>query len=251
MKGIDVSKHNGTINWASVKASGKVNYAILRAGYGKVITQKDPKFETYYSGAKSAGIPVGAYWYSYATTVEEAKQEANICLQAIKGKQFEYPIYFDLEEQSAFKTGKKNCSAMVRAFCDVLEAAGYWVGLYISRSPLQTYIEDDIKTRYALWVAEYASKLNYSGEVGMWQYSSKGSITGISGSVDLDECYYDYPASIKEAGKNGFPPTTQTNTPTTPADTTTNDSNTAVAPVTKRFTITYDGETYSGFLTKI
>lgn len=244
MKGIDVSKHNGTINWSKVKASGKVDYVILRAGYGKVSSQKDPQFDTYYLGAKSEDIPVGAYWYSYATTVAEAQQEAAACIQCLRGKQFEYPIYFDLEESKAFATGKKNCSAMVRAFCDALEAAGYWVGLYISRSPLQTYIEDDIKTRYALWVAEYASKLNYSGEVGMWQYSSKGSISGISGSVDLDECYCDYPASIKAAGKNGFTvpkdstPPAQTENPTAPV-------------VQKRFTITVDGETYSGLLTKV
>lgn len=248
MKGIDVSKHNGNINWKNVKASGKVEFAILRAGYGKVASQKDPQFDSYYSGAKSAGIPVGAYWYSYATTVAEAKQEAEVCIQCLKGKQFEYPIYFDLEESKAFATGKKNCSAMVRAFCDALEAAGYWVGLYISRSPLQTYIEDDIKTRYALWVAEYASKLNYSGEVGMWQYSSKGSISGISGSVDLDECYCDYPAAIKAGGKNGFivpqnsaQPAAPTTQPTTPT----------VTKEQKRFTITFDGKTYSGILTEV
>ena len=250
MKGIDVSKHNGNINWKNVKASGKVDFVILRAGYGKSVTQKDPKFDSYYLGAKSEDIPVGAYWYSYATTVAEAKQEAEVCIQCLRGKQFEYPIYFDLEEQKAFATGKKNCSAMVRAFCDALEAAGYWVGLYISRSPLQTYIEDDIKTRYALWVAEYASKLNYSGEVGMWQYSSKGSISGISGSVDLDECYCDYPSAIKAGGKNNFSIPSTPAQPATPTPTT-EPEKPAVTKEQKRFTITFDGKTYSGILTEV
>ena len=97
IKGIDVSVHNGSINWNQVKAEG-VQFVILRAGYGKLASQKDQRFEEYYAGAKSAGIPVGSYWYSYATGVEEAKIEAEVCISVLKGKQFEYPIYFDLEE---------------------------------------------------------------------------------------------------------------------------------------------------------
>lgn len=201
--GIDVSKHQSAIDWKKVKADG-VNFAILRAGFGKSITQKDPRFESNYKNAKEVGMQVGAYWYSYATTVEEAKQEAAVCLEVLKGKQFEYPIYFDLEEKSAFSTGKKNCSAMIRVFCDELEKAGYFAGLYMSRSPFTSYTEDDIRTRYALWLAEYNSKLNYSGDVGMWQKSKTGKINGIIGNVDLNVCYVDYPASIKSAGLNGF-----------------------------------------------
>lgn len=203
MNGIDVSVHNGEIDWSKVKAAG-VEFAILRAGFGKVIKQKDERFEQNYAGAKAAGIPVGAYWYSYAKTVEEAKQEAAACIEVLKGKQFEFPIWFDQEEKDQFTTGKENCSAMIRAFCDELEAAGYWAGLYTSRSILGTHIEDDIKTRYALWVAEWGSKLNYSGTVGMWQRSSKGSVPGIRGDVDLDTAYKDYPSLIKAKGLNGY-----------------------------------------------
>lgn len=203
MKGIDVSRHNGAINWQCVKGAG-IEFAILRAGFGKLVSQKDTTFEENYAEAKAVGIPVGAYWYSYATTVEEARQEAEICISVLRGKQFEFPIYFDLEEQRSLRTGKANCSAMVRAFCGALEQAGYWAGLYTSRSYLGTHIEDDIKSRYALWVAEWGSKLNYSGAVGIWQYSDKGKVDGINASTDLDECYVDYPAKIKEAGLNGF-----------------------------------------------
>lgn len=203
MNGIDVSAHNGAIDWQKVKASG-VQFVILRAGYGKTTSQKDKRFEEYYAGAKAVGLPVGAFWYSYAKTVDEAKQEAAVCIEVLKGKQFEFPIWFDQEEKDQFATGKENCSAMIRAFCDALEAAGYWVGLYTSRSVLGTHIEDDIKKRYALWVAEWGSKLNYSGTVGMWQRSSKGSVPGIDGDVDLDTAYIDYPTKIKAKGLNGY-----------------------------------------------
>lgn len=203
MKGIDVSVHNGSIDWNRVKNAG-IQFAILRAGYGRVASQKDKRFEENYANAKAAGIPIGAYWYSYATSVDEARLEANVCLEILKNKQFEFPIYFDQEEKKTLDTGKANCSAMVRAFCEVLEKAGYWVGLYTSRSVLSTHIEDSIKTRYALWVAEWGAKLNYSGSVGIWQYSDKGSVDGISGNVDLDEAYIDYAKLIKEKGLNGY-----------------------------------------------
>lgn len=239
MKGIDVSVHNGDIDWKKLKNAG-IQFAILRAGYGKMASQKDKKFEDNYSGAKAVGIPVGAYWYSYATTVDEARLEAEICVSILKGKQFEYPIYFDLEEQKAFDTGKANCSAMVRAFCEVLEKAGYWTGLYTSRSPLGTHIEDDIKTRYALWIAEYGSKLNYSGSVGIWQHSCKGSVNGISGDVDLDTDYVDYPAKVKAAGLNGYgSEKVLPNSPTLAVDN----------GITVEVTV--DGKKYSGKLNKV
>ena len=203
MKGIDVSAHNGKIDWETVRADG-VQFAILRAGLGKFSSQKDERFDENYTGAKAAGLPVGAYWYSYATTVEEAKQEAAACLEVLKGKQYEFPIWFDQEEKVSFDTGKENCSAMVRAFCDTLEKAGYWAGLYTSRACLQSYIDDSIKKRYSLWVAEWGSKLNYSGAVGIWQKSCTGCISGISGDVDLDIAYQDYPSQIKAKGLNGF-----------------------------------------------
>ena len=84
MKGIDVSKHQGTVNWSHVKADG-VKFAIIRAGYGKQASQKDAQFENNYAGCKSNGVPVGVYWYSYATTPDEARKEAAVCLSVIKG----------------------------------------------------------------------------------------------------------------------------------------------------------------------
>lgn len=202
MKGIDVSRHNGFVDWAKVKSSG-IDFAIIRAGYGKVISQKDTTFEQNYAGCKANGIPCGAYWYSYAVTPAEAEAEARTFIQAIAGKQFEYPVYFDIEEKNALATGKKNVSAIIRAFCTVMEQAGYWVGVYASRAHIQSYIDDDTQKRYTLWVAEWGNALHYSGDYGMWQYSENGKVDGIAGSVDLNQCNVDYPRLVKSAGKNG------------------------------------------------
>ena len=203
MNGIDVSKFQGVIDWNKVKASG-VDFVIIRAGYGRYTSQKDVKFEENYTGAKAAGLNVGAYWYSYADSIEDVKQEAAACIQVLSGKKFEMPIYFDLEEKAQFQRGKTFCGELVKTFCNALENAGYFAGLYISRSPLQTHIPEDVRTRYALWVAEYNARLNYSGAVGIWQKSDSGRVAGISGDVDLDECYIDYPKIIKNGGFNGF-----------------------------------------------
>ena len=235
-KGIDVSKHNGAINWATVKQSGAVDFAVIRAGYGKSISQKDKQFENNYAGCKTHGIPCGAYWYSYAITPAEAEAEARVFLQAIAGKQFEFPVYFDIEEKSTLNTGSKNVSAIVKAFCNTMEKAGYWCGVYASRSHVQTYFDSEVKNRYSLWIAEWGSKLNYSGgEVGMWQYSEKGRIAGITGNVDIDICYVDYSVAIKAAGKNGY----KTESLETAPDTAAQD------PDVMEGVLTLDGKTYT------
>lgn len=235
-KGIDVSKHNGNIDWNAVKQSGEVDFAILRAGYGKSISQKDTKFEQNYAGCKTHGIPCGAYWYSYAITPTEAEAEARVFLQAIAGKQFEFPVYFDIEEKSTLNTGSKNVSAIVKAFCNTMEKAGYWCGVYASRAHVQTYFDSETKNRYSMWIAEWGSKLNYSGgEVGMWQYSEKGKVDGIGGNVDMDVCYVDYSVAIKAAGKNGY----------SAADDGTAADTAAQDPDVMEGVLTLDGKTYA------
>ena len=205
--GIDVSKHQGKIDWHKVKLSG-VTFAILRAGYGRSTTQKDPTFDQNYEGCKANGINAGAYWYSYAKTEAEAVQEAQVCLSVLKGKQFEYPIFFDIEEAGVLIMGKEVCSRIVKAFLTEIEKAGYCAGIYASKSPMETHISDELKKKYEVWVAHYGvSKTSYKGNYGMWQKSSTGKVDGIAGHVDLDECYVDYPNAIKIAGLNGFKPT--------------------------------------------
>lgn len=217
LKGIDVSKWQGQIDFNAVKRSG-VDFVIIQAGYGNSTTQKDPYFEQNYARAKAAGLKVGAYWFSYALTPNEAAAEARTCAAVIANKQFDFPIYYDLENEPKskyfpFVTGKTNCSNMVKAFCLELEKLGYFVGLYISRSPLQTHITKEVAERFALWLAEYGSKLNYTGKYGIWQRSSTGRVVGIIGDVDIDEAIIDYSTIIKKGGFNGYPKQQQTEKP--------------------------------------
>ena len=199
--GIDVSRWQEVIDWKNVNT----DFAIIQAGFGREVSQKDTQFEANYNGCKANNIPCGAYWYNYAKTPEDAEKEADTCLKIINGKKFEYPIYYDVEEQTVLNLGKARVSAIIRAFLKKVEAAGYFVGLYMAASHLNSYVEDDIKNRYAVWVAHInTNKPSYSGSYGMWQYSWKGRINGISGDVDTDYAYVDYPTIIKNAGLNGY-----------------------------------------------
>lgn len=196
---IDISKHNGAIDFNKVKAAG-VEGVIIRAGYGKVSSQKDPNFETNYKKATEAGLHVGAYWYSYAATDFEAVQEAVCFADAIKGKRFDLPVYLDIEEQAS----QKNAPQIVGAFCSYMESLGYFVGVYASKSYIETYLKGAEKP-YTVWVAQWGvNACTYPGTVDMWQYSSTGTVDGISGNVDLDYCYKDFPTIIHKAGKNGY-----------------------------------------------
>jgi len=219
LKGIDVSYCQNKIDWDAAKASGLVDFAILRAGYGRETSQVDTQFERNYAACKRLEIPCGAYWFSYAMSADEAKREAQVFLQTIKGKSFEYPVYMDLELAKQFALGKAACSAIVDAFLSVLEQSGYYAGLYCSTYYLDNYLSDSIKSRYTVWCAQYASKCTYQNPYGIWQYNVAGneeydiigqkSIPGIIGECDMDYCYTDYPAIIKAAGLNGFTKTTQ------------------------------------------
>ena len=201
-KGIDVSSWQEEIDFKKVKKSG-IKFVIIRAGFG-TRTEPDKYFERNYKGARDAGLHVGAYWYSYAESGAQALEEARACLRVIAGKKFDFPIFYDIEEQSQFARGIDFCSNLVRIFCNELEENNYFAGLYTSRYPLQNYIYRDVASRYAVWVAEYNPTLNYRGNYGMWQYSSTGRVDGIAGNVDLDYCYVDYPKIIKSAGLNGY-----------------------------------------------
>ena len=200
--GIDVSEYQGVIDWAKVKT--QIDFALVRAGYGNTLSypgQIDKYYERNYSECKRLSIPVGVYFYAYALTPKDAEREADSCLALLKGKQFEFPIYYDVEEADIFKTGKTG--EICKAFIDKLEKAGYWVGVYTYRSAMG-YFPDYIKNKKAMAIAEYGSKLNYGGQYGIWQNSSTTRINGINGNVDHDFCYVDYPKLIKENGKNGY-----------------------------------------------
>jgi GH25 family lysozyme M1 (1,4-beta-N-acetylmuramidase) len=202
-RGIDVSKWQGNIDWNRVKASG-VDFAILRAGYGSVSSQKDPTFEDNYQNAKAAGIPVGAYHYSYAKDIAGAKREAQTFLEWIKGKQFEYPVVFDMEESATYNLGRNTVSEIIKTFCSIVEAAGYYVSVYTNKNWLDHVVSDEVKSKYDTWLAQWTSTPSYVGPYGMWQYTSSGTVDGISGRVDMDIAYKNYPEIIKRKQLNGW-----------------------------------------------
>lgn len=199
-RGIDIARYQGKPDFSKVKTA--VDYVIVQAGFGRYASQKDSEFERNYSECKKNGIPCGAYWFSYAVSPDDARQEARACMEVLKGKTFEYPIYFDIEGSAC----SGDVSGKCKAFCDELEKNGYFSGIYISRSPAQQYLNEYCCTHFALWLAEYSpTGLHWGRDVGMWQYGSTGRVAGISGDVDMDICYVDYPALIKRGGYNGFP----------------------------------------------
>ncbi len=203
-KGIDVSHWQGTIDWNKVKAAG-IQFAIIKAGGSDAGFYTDSKWEANYNGAKTAGIPVGAYYFvgKDCVTAAAGKADAERFLKILKGKQLEYPVYMDNEAQPV--SVKSGITEATIAFCETMEAAGYFVGIYGSTySGFRERMDDSKLTAYAHWVAQYASKCTYSGKYGIWQYSSKGSVDGISGNVDLDYGYIDYPSIIKSGGFNGY-----------------------------------------------
>ena len=203
VKGIDVSKWQGEINWAEVRKNG-VNFAIIREGWGKKsATQIDKQFKRNYEGAKSVGIDVGCYHYSYADSVSDARLEAEFCLENIKGMQFEYPIVFDIEDKEQLKLNNRQRTDIVKAFCEEIEKAGYYAMFYCNLYWLNNYLYKSELERYDLWLAQWGVD-NPTVACGIWQKSETGRIGGIVGNVDIDVAYRNYPAIIKSKGLNGF-----------------------------------------------
>ena len=190
LKGIDVSEYQGVIDWAKVAKDG-VQFAVIRAGYGRELRQKDKQFERNYAGAKAAGIQVGAYWYSYANSVARAEQEARTCLKVLDGKHLDLPVFFDQEyEPGILKLSTKTRTDIVLKFLETIKAAGRPCGLYSSTDFITTKLQANRLTAYPLWIAEYGSKLHYTGKVWAWQYTDKGRVAGIKGRVDMDHGYF-------------------------------------------------------------
>lgn len=181
---IDVSTFQGNIDFQKVRAAGIIA-VIIRAGYGREISQKDTQFETYYKNAKEAGLNIGAYWYSYADSEEDAKKEASACLACIKGKTFDLPIYYDLEDSSQTHFGKTTLTKFAEAFCEAIKAGGYRAGVYANLNWFNNYLDyNELRKSYSIWLAQYASKNDL--ECDIWQNSSTGKINGINGNVDTD-----------------------------------------------------------------
>lgn len=189
LKIIDVSEHNQKINWEQAKKH--IDGAIIRCGYGMDMPGQDDLWWKHNADeCTRLGIPFGVYLYSYANTDEKSRSEAAHVLRLIKGYKLSYPVYLDLEEQASPDT-RPHAVRGARIFADIIEAAGYWCGIYANENWYKTVIGSALD-KYTKWVAKYSSKAPDVPNVDIWQYSSSGSVPGISGKVDLNYCYKDY-----------------------------------------------------------
>ena len=204
--GIDVSAHNGDqINWQSVKADG-IEYAVIRAGFTGYTQSKhsinaDTQAVTNIKNAQAAGLPVGVYWFSQALNESEARAEAQKTLEIISGCDLQLPVFFDYEFygvaegrlDSAWREGtitKSQMTANARAFCEVIESAGYETGIYANKSFLTSQLDAaSLANDYSIWLAHFTTQTDYTGDYYMWQYTEEGKVDGISGNVDCDFMY--------------------------------------------------------------
>lgn len=196
--GIDVSEHQGTINWDNLKNS--ISFAIIRLGWigNKNNHTLDKQFERNYNECKRSGIPVGVYVYNYCNNQETIKQGADWALDKLKGKILQLPVYIDMEDSSIKSLGKEALTNMTIAFNTKIENAGLWAGVYANLDWYNNYLnKDTIKLKYTTWIAHYTSGTNkYEGEYDVWQNSSSGNVSGISGNVDTNYMYRDLISEI-------------------------------------------------------
>lgn len=191
--GIDISKHNGTVDWNAVKNAG-VEFVILRCGYrgsASGVLVEDEKFRTNIKGATAAGLKVGIYFFSQAVNEMEAVEEASLTLSLIKGHKISYPVYIDVEAANGRADGLSAAerTKVVKAFCETVRDSGYTAGVYSNKNWFAEKMDTGAFGNYRIWLAQYTESPTYTGRYEMWQYSSQGTIPGIKGDVDLNICY--------------------------------------------------------------
>ncbi|MBO0994632.1 GH25 family lysozyme [Bacillus sp. SD088] len=196
-KGIDVSAHQGKIDWDKVKVEG-IEFAIIRMGFGSDLEgQDDQYFERNVNECERVGLPWGAYLYSYAMNIDEARSEVDHAFRLLRGKNPTYPIAFDMEDADNYKRkrgmpSKATLIDICFTWLKAVEDAGYFVSLYASLSWLNGSLKSRKLDRFDKWVAQWGPKCTYKGSYQMWQYSSTGQVAGISGHVDMNEAYHDF-----------------------------------------------------------
>ena len=209
--GIDVSHWQGDFNFAKAKNNEGVEFAIIKAGGGDAGLYKDSRFEGNYRKCVECGLPKGAYFYGNAKSVADAKKEAEYFISILSGKKYEYPVFYDVEGKMITDNDRATLTEIVKAFCEIMESAGYWVGIYSSESFFNSEMNDGELARYSHWVARWGKSKpapNSGAETQMWQFGGETNLirsNKINGQTcDQDYCYVDYPAKIKAAGLNGY-----------------------------------------------
>ncbi len=213
--GIDISRWQGDFNFAKAKAEG-VEFAIIKCGGADDGLYTDSKFIRNCTESSKNGMKIGAYYFGHARNVAEAKKEAEHCISIIKGHSFSYPIYYDVES-SVMNVGKSNLDAIIHTFCEVLEAAGYFAGVYMNYDWYRNKCNGaELAKRFTFWIASWSKTKPV--ECDMWQFGGEtnvirsNKVTGIT--VDQNYCYKDFATQIKEKGLNGFVKPTATAKPT-------------------------------------
>jgi len=202
-KGIDVSYHQGTINWELVKPN--IDFAILRCGYGRdEVSQDDKEFIRNANECTRLGIPFGVYLYSYAKNTSDATSEANHALRLIKDYKLEYPVFYDVEDRIQEPLTDQQLTNICTTFCNILEENNYYVGIYANLFWLTTKLNSNELDKYDKWLAEWRSEPTYTKPFGVWQYSSNGTINGINTRVDMNIAYKDYPKIIRDNNLNNL-----------------------------------------------
>lgn len=190
LKGIDLSTYQKNVDYSKLKKQG-IDFAIIRCGYGKDFNQKDNMFEEHYKGLQEAGIKVGVYHYSYCTSLENSTKEAKYCLELIKGKEFDLPVFYDLEDRLTKVLGKNTITKIALNFCRIIEEAGYKAGVYANLDWFTNYIDKYalIDEGYKIWLAQWqVSKPTANFPYQFWQYTNSLKIDGIKGKVDGNYC---------------------------------------------------------------
>ncbi len=181
---IDISTWNSNVNYRAVRSDG-ISAAILRAGFGREVSQIDSQFENHYKGCRDAGIKIGIYWYSYADSVSDAETEARACLAILNGRHIDLPVYFDMEEAWQTSLGMQTLTAMAERFCETIKQGGYKAGVYSNLNWFYNYLDyDRLRSKYSIWLAQWSS--SYSLACDIWQNSETGDINGINGNCDTN-----------------------------------------------------------------
>ncbi len=221
--GVDLSKWNGKVDFKKLKEAG-IEFVILRCGYASTGNRnkyaKDPMFEEYYAAAKAVGLDVGTYFYSMLNGPITGKQEAEYIHNLIKDKQFEYPVWLDVENTKNLATNsKEGITHGVETCLEYLKDKGYYVGVYTGKYLIRDYMIQDRIDNYDIWIAQWSKKCDYNGNLCMWQFGGETNqlrdvkIEGVSSaSTDQNYCYIDYPSIIKSEGLNGYSKTNTTPT---------------------------------------
>lgn len=213
--GIDLSKHNGIVDFKKVKNSG-VKFVILRCGYASLSNRKnlykDEKFEEYYNGAREVGLSIGVYFYSRANNSQLALEEAKFIMNTIKGKVIDYPVWLDVEDKNTLTSVTRETMTNTLITClDYIERRGYYTGIYTGQYILRDNLIESKLTKYDKWIAQWGKQCTYKGQYNMWQFGGETNllkpvkVNGVSSKCcDQNYALIDYSRIIKSKKLNGF-----------------------------------------------